>query len=54
MPLISPLSQLLYFAQNLLTAFIVQFNISDKKKKKMHPTIILPKDIQLSFNSLPL
>lgn len=33
-PLISPLSQLLYFAQNLLTAFIVQFNIWDKK---MHP-----------------
>lgn len=30
-PLISPLSQLLHFAQNLLTAFIVQFNIRDQK-----------------------
>lgn len=53
-PLISPLSQLLHFAQNLLTAFIVQFNIRDKNASDFFlSTILLPQDAQLSFNSLP-
>lgn len=53
-PLISPLSQLLHFAQNLLTAFIVQFNIWGKNASDFSlSTIPLPQDAQLSFNSLP-
>lgn len=53
-PLISPLSQLLHFAQKLLTAFIVQFNIRDKNASDFFlSTILLPQDTQLSFNSLP-
>lgn len=53
-PLISPLSQLLHFAQNLLTALIVQFNIRDKNASDFFlSTILLPQDIQPSFDSLP-
>lgn len=52
-PLISPLSQLLHFAQNLLTDFIVRFDIRDSKASDFFPSVVLlPRDAQLSFNSL--
>lgn len=52
-PLISSLSKLLHFAWNLLTAFIVQFNIRDKNESDFFlATILLPQDAQLSFNFL--